>query len=89
MSKLAFKKTGVSLDFYLEVSERLAFWARWGAEAAVWLEACRDMVWGSDLSLWALENTGSPLIHTGTAEGRQGDLYIEEKKKDNLRYWSI
>lgn len=59
---------------------------RWKAGAGVWWQACRDIVWELDLSLPAVESTGSQLIHTGTAERRQGDLQGRDTKKDNIRY---
>ncbi len=90
MSKLALKEpNGVTVLFYLEVSVRLAVWVRWRTGAEVWWRACRDMVWASDLSLPAVENTGSPLIHTGTAERRRGGLQRGDIKKENVRYRSV
>lgn len=74
VSKLPLKGPHCVTVFYLEVSVQLAVWVRWEDGAAVWWQACRDIVSGSDLSLPAVESTGSPLIHTGTAEGRRGHL---------------
>lgn len=39
------------------------------------------MVWGEDLSLPAVGNTGSPLTRTGTAERREGGLQRREEKE--------
>lgn len=87
VSKLCLMGPRGVLLLYLEVSVRLAVWMRWEDGAAVWWLACRDIVLGSDLSSPAVGNTDSPLIHTGTAEGKQGDLQGRDTKKDNISYW--
>lgn len=74
MAKSALRRRNGVAVFYLEVSVQPAVWARRRTGAWVWWQACRDMVWWRDLSLPAEENTGSPLVHTGTAGRRQGGL---------------
>lgn len=62
---------------YLEVSERWVWlWAGGGALR----QAGRDIVWeGAGLSSPAAGNTGSPPIHTGTVERREGGLRERER----------
>lgn len=43
------------------------------------------MVWGSDLSSPAVESTGSPPVHTGTAGRKQGGLERREENGKKIR----